>query len=84
VLNVALAATVAVVTALIVGPLCRAWGGREAATQSLRADREQRRAEAAERNVALLTFACEQASVQLHNYRSALAHRAGRKQAGRG
>jgi hypothetical protein len=72
VLTVALAAAVAVVTALIVGPLCRAWGGREAATQSLRADRAESRARVSGRLAALEAAEADAAHQQLATLRAAL------------
>jgi hypothetical protein len=85
VLNPALILTLAVVVpALVTFGLGAAYGGRHTAQQSHRADLAVKRAKAAETLAALHAQRATRTAQQLADYRNALGHRAGRKQAGRG
>lgn len=71
------------VTALLAAAGGAAYGGRHTAQQSHRADLAVKRAKAAETLAALHAQRATRTAQQLADYRNALGHRAGRKQAGR-
>jgi uncharacterized protein HemX len=71
------------VTALLFGAAGAAYGGRHTNEQSKRADAAVKRAKAAETLAALHAQRATRTAQQLADYRNALGHRAGRKQAGR-
>jgi Tfp pilus assembly protein PilE len=85
VLTIVELAVLVAVTALLIGFAAgAAYGGRHTNEQSKRADAAVKRAKAAETLAALHAQRATRTAQQLADYRNALGHRAGRKQAGRG